>query len=205
MAKQRVYAVVSQKGGVGKTSLAVSLAIAEAAKGNRVLLADMDALQQSSCDWYDSRAVKLENLTVRPFKSVSDLAKESVGYDVVIADGAPHASSVTVALAEVADRIIIPTGTSMLDLKPSARLAFELIEKGIDRKKIVFALMKVTTKAEAVSARDALEEQKLKAVSILKVSTGYSQALDSGRALQEASHPSLREHAQKFIEALKNG
>ncbi|MNR31494.1 hypothetical protein D3C85_1490070 [compost metagenome] len=110
----------------------------------------------------------------------------------------------TIELAEVADKVIIPTGTSMLDLRPSARLAFELTEKGIDKKRIGFALMKVTTAAEAIGARDALAEQKLKALGAIKVSTGFSQALDDGRALQEASHASLREHANKLIEVLRN-
>lgn len=204
MAKQRVYAVVSQKGGVGKTSISVSLAVAHASEGKRVLLADLDASQQSACEWYESRSHKLDNLTVKAFKSVKELAVAAEGYDVVIADGAPHASAMTVELAEVADKVIIPTGTSMLDLRPSARLAFELIEKGIDKKRIGFALMKVTTAAEAVSARDALVEQQLKALGAIKVSTGFSQALDDGRALQEASHASLREHANKLIEVLKN-
>lgn len=205
MAKQKVYAVVSQKGGVCKTSISVSLAVAHALEGSRVLLADMDAAQQSACDWYASRPEKIETLTVAAFKSVKELAAAAKNYDVVIADGAPHASSMTVELAEVADRVIIPTGTSMLDLRPSARLAFELIEKSIDGKRIGFVLTKVTSSAEAISARDALTEQGLKALGAIKVSTGFSQALDNGRALQEASHASLREHAQKLIEVLKNG
>ncbi|MCY1367429.1 Iron-sulfur cluster carrier protein [compost metagenome] len=204
MAKQRVYAVVSQKGGVGKTSISVSLAVAHALEGKRVLLADLDAIQQSACEWYESRSHKLDNLTVKAFKSVKELAVAAEGFDVVIADGAPHASAMTIELAEVADKVIIPTGTSMLDLRPSARLAFELTEKGIDKKRIGFALMKVTTAAEAIGARDALAEQKLKALGAIKVSTGFSQALDDGRALQEASHASLREHANKLIEVLRN-
>lgn len=205
MAKQRVYAVVSQKGGVGKTSISASLAIAYAKEGKRVLLADFDASQQSACEWYESRTNKFDNMTVKAFRSVRDLAIAAEGFEIVIADGAPHASAMTVELAEVADKVIIPTGTSMLDLRPSARLAFELIEKGIDKKRIGFALMKVTTAAEAIGAREALTAQKLKALGMIKVSTGFSQALDDGRALQEASHSSLREHANKLIEVLKNG
>lgn len=205
MAKQKVYAVVSQKGGVGKTSLSVSLAISYASEGLKVLLADMDSAQKSACEWYESRVQQLENLRVLPFKSVKELAAAVAAnkYDVVIADGAPHASAMTLELAEVADKVIIPTGTSLLDLRPSARLAFELIGDGIDKKRIGFALMKVTTAAEAIGARDALNEQGLATRGALKVSAEFSQTLDAGKALQEAPHKSLRDHAQKLIEAIK--
>lgn len=204
---QKVYAVVSQKGGVGKTSISVSIAVAHATEGKSVLIADMDFIQASSSEWYGFREDKIENLDVVKCRTVKDVVKvlSSKHYDVVITDGAPHASALTLELAEVADVVILPTGTSMLDLKPSAKLAFEMIEKGVEREKILFALMKVTSKAEAISAKNALNEQNLVAKAALKVSTGFTQALDQGKSLQEASHPSLKEHAGKFIEALKNG
>ena len=199
----KVYAVVSQKGGVGKSSTAVSLGLSFALDGKKVLIADMDAIQKTSSEWYDIREEKLPNLVVKPFKNISDLAIFSKGFDIVIADGAPHASSLTLELAEVADRVIIPTGTSMLDLRPSARLALELIGQGVSAKKISMSLFKTQTDTETSSAAEALAEQGLRVAGNLKSSAGFSQALDAGRGLQEASHPSLKAAGIQYVQSLR--
>lgn len=199
----KVYAVVSQKGGVGKSSTAVSLGLSFALEGKKVLIADMDSIQKSACEWYESRAEQMPNLVVKAFKSISDLAIFSKGFDVVVADGAPHASAMTLELAEVADKVIIPSGTSMLDLRPSARLALELIAQGISPKKIGLSLFKTQTDNEASGAVEALSEQGLKVVGTLKASAGFSQALDAGRGLQEASHPSLKAAGIQYVQSLR--
>lgn len=199
----RVYAVVNQKGGVAKSAIAVSIALELAKAGHRVLLADLDTIQKSSCDWYASRAEKLENLVIKSFKGVNDVAKFSDGFDYLIADGAAHASQDTLDISERAHRIFIPTGSSMGDLKPSARLALELIRKGIDKNRIRMVLTKISTETEALTAKLALEEQGLKVFNrLIRQSPGYIATLDAGKALQECSFPSLRAHAQTFISEL---
>nr|QPB93778.1 parA [uncultured bacterium] len=200
---QKVYAVVSQKGGVGKTSTSYSLAVSFALEGKSVLLADFDSEQKSAVEIYESRATPIENLTVKFFKSVEDMAIFSRPYKIIVADGAPHASATTLALAGVADRIIIPTGTPMVDLRPAARLALELIDSGIERKRVRLALYKTLTPAETLSAHEALSEQDLKVAGSLKSSAAYASALDAGKALQEVSHPSLKDAAALYIERLK--
>lgn len=201
---RKVYAVLNQKGGAGKTSSACSLALSHAQEGQRVLLADMDRSQQrSSTQWYGSRAEPLENLTVKHFRSIADVAIYAKGFDVVVMDGAPNASDLTLEMAEVADKIIIPTGTPMFDLVPSARLALDLIESGIDAKKIYFTLFKTMSDAEVESATKALAKKGLQVCADLKVSLGYALALDVGKGLQEASHPSLREAGSLYVQGLR--
>ena len=57
MKKTNVIAVCNQKGGVGKTATAVSMSIALAHEGKKVLLVDFDSQGDStySLGWYDSR------------------------------------------------------------------------------------------------------------------------------------------------------
>ena len=201
---RKVYAVINQKGGAGKTSSACSLALSHAKEGQRVLLADMDRSQQrSATDWYNDRAEPLENLTVKHFRSIADVAIYAKGFDIVVMDGAPNASDLTLEMAEVADKIIIPTGTPMFDLRPSARLALDLIESGIDAKKIHFTLFKTMSDAEVESATQALAKKGLQVCADLKVSRGYALALDAGKGLQEASHPSLREAGSLYVQGLR--
>lgn len=199
---QKVILVANQKGGICKTTVAASLSVYYAKLGQKVLLADMDFLQQStSIDWYLQREKKLENLTVKEFRTVKALGAMAAGYDMVIIDGAPHASGLTLELAEVADKVIIPTCTPMIDLKPSARLGFELKNAGIED--IQFALIKTLSDAEAISAIAGLEEQAFDVSKVwLQASIGFANAMDSGLGLQETSHWSLRKKGKAFIDAL---
>lgn len=89
-----MIAVLNQKGGVGKTTLAVNLAAAAHLAGRRALVLDLDS-QGSAFDWFAARgeASKLAGLAVaRAPKVLSppklhDLAR---GYDLVLCDGPPH-------------------------------------------------------------------------------------------------------------------
>lgn len=200
---QKVYAVVNQKGGAGKSSTGYSLAVSFAQEGKSVLLADFDSEQKSSVGFYEARANKLDNLTVQFFKTVEDMAIAAKPYQIIIADGAPHASATTLALARVADKIIIPTGTFMVDLNPAARLALELIDSGIERKRVHLALFKTLSEAETQGAREALAELKLRVAGELKSSLGYAQALQAGKALQEVPYASLRDDAIAYMNGLK--
>jgi chromosome partitioning protein len=136
-----------------------------------------------------------------PFRTVKALGAAAAGFDVIIIDGAPHASGLTLELAGFADKVIIPTGSPMVELSPSVRLAFELKNKGITG--IQFALIRILSEAEAVSAREGLEEQKLDVAKIwLHAAIGYANAIDSGLGEQEAAHWSLRKRGKAFVESL---
>jgi chromosome partitioning protein len=84
-------AVLNQKGGVGKTSLAVNLGAAAHLAGRRTLIPDMDR-QGSAFDWISARreGSKLDGLAVvRADRAlpVARLREMSAGYDVVILGG----------------------------------------------------------------------------------------------------------------------
>ena len=61
----KVLAVLSQKGGVGKTTLATSLAVAAETAGKSVALIDLDP-QATASFWHDTRgkAVSYTHLTL---------------------------------------------------------------------------------------------------------------------------------------------
>lgn len=114
-----MIAVVNGKGGVGKTTTAVSLA-ALFAEGRRVLLVDADPQEAGSATWWLDR----EGTAEPPF----DLAKETDvgllgrlrdvdGYDVVVVDTPPRLDSAALsAVVGLADLTVCPTPPSALDL-----------------------------------------------------------------------------------------
>jgi chromosome partitioning protein len=113
-------AVVNQKGGCGKTTLATSLASAAHLRGSRTLLIDMDR-QGSALDWSAARAEgsKLAGLVVvkadkaLPLPRLREMAK---GYDTVVLDGPPRLGDVTRAACVASDVCVIPVRPGPFDL-----------------------------------------------------------------------------------------
>jgi chromosome partitioning protein len=111
-----VVAVLNQKGGVGKTTLATNLARSLHLEGLKVLLVDSDP-QGSARDW--GAAGNGELLPVvgldRPTLD-KDLKAVEGGYEWLIIDGAPQAHNLTVAAIKAADVILIPVQPSPYDI-----------------------------------------------------------------------------------------
>jgi chromosome partitioning protein len=113
-------AVLTQKGGAGKTTLSTSLAAAAHLGGARTLLVDLDA-QSSALDWSIQRAngSRLQGLAVAKADRALGLTRFrelSVGYGVVVLDGPPRLGDVTRAAAVAADVVLVPLQASALDL-----------------------------------------------------------------------------------------
>ena len=137
--------VVSQKGGVGKSTIARLLAREYAAAGWDVKIADLDIAQATSTNWKQRREQNgmQPEIAVEPFRTVSQALKHASVYDLIVFDGKPHSNRETLEIARESDLIVLPTGLSLDDLVPSVLLAHELVEADIQKDKIVFALCRV--------------------------------------------------------------
>ena len=85
--KPKVLAVLNQKGGSGKTTIAVNLAHAFRLQGNEVLLVDADP-QGTARDWSDSSEEGICPVIGIDRESLSrDLPNVAQPYDWVVVDG----------------------------------------------------------------------------------------------------------------------
>jgi chromosome partitioning protein len=105
-------AVLQQKGGSGKTTLAINLAAAAHLDGDRALVVDMDR-QASAFDWSAARrdGSPLDGLAVvRADRAIAlpRFAEISRGYDYVFLDGPPRLGDVTQSAAVAADVAVLP-------------------------------------------------------------------------------------------------
>ena len=115
-----------------------------------------------------------------------------------------HSMAGTLEIAQASDAVILPTGLSLDDLKPSILLAHELIEKSIPRYKLVFVLCRVGDRENEISEAKAYIKKAGYEVldGALPERTGYRRASDQGRAVSETTHPSLREKAERVAQSI---
>ena len=110
-------AIVSQKGGSGKTTLAVHLATAASAAGKVACIIDTDP-QATAAAWGDWRGGgDPEVITTPPSrlaKTIVDAAK--LGADVIVIDTPPHADAAAREAVKAADLVLIPTRPRAFDL-----------------------------------------------------------------------------------------
>jgi chromosome partitioning protein len=114
----KIVALVSQKGGAGKTTLALHLACAAQAGGLASAIIDLDP-QASAAAWHDSRAQEEPVVVPLPYTRLAhglEIARES-GADLVLIDTAPHSETAALAAARAADLVLIPCRLSILDLR----------------------------------------------------------------------------------------
>ena len=109
--------IQNQKGGVGKTTLAIHISHALALKGARVLLVDADP-QGSARDWAAARSDK------PPFSVIGldrptlhrDLPPLAIDYDHVVIDGPPRVSELARSAIIASDLVVVPIQPSPYDV-----------------------------------------------------------------------------------------
>lgn len=123
----KTIAIVSRKGGAGKTTIALHLAVAVEALGFSVAVFDLDP-QASAALWGDRRAESSPAVVPAQAPRLAALLAQAKAQeaDLVILDTAPHADGIAADAAAHADAILIPCRPSTLDLDAigaSVRLA----------------------------------------------------------------------------------
>jgi chromosome partitioning protein len=205
MAKPKVVGVLSQKGGVGKSTLCQLIAREAAVGGKHAKILDFDVKQMTSTDWVRARMEQdIEPaIEAEPAKNVDKALKHNKSYDIILLDGAPGAPKRTAELMPVCDLIILPTGASRADLVPSLALARRIADMKLTTDGPVFALCRVMTASEVAEARAAIGNAGFETLEgELVERPGYRQAQNLGRSPTETAFPSLNGKARRLARGI---
>jgi chromosome partitioning protein len=136
MLLMKTLGMLSRKGGSGKTTLAVHLAVLAQRAGRRTLLIDLDP-QHSAADWWRAREADTPQLVETEPGSLRDVldAARTDGVELVVVDTRPSAERDAVLVAGLSDLILVPTRPAILDLR--AILGTVDVIKGAARRSLI--------------------------------------------------------------------
>jgi chromosome partitioning protein len=115
-----VISVTNLKGGVGKTTIAVNVAVGFALKGYSVCLVDSDREQRSATEWRDNRDKPETEVTVVSISEkqfTSEIKTLRGKFDIVVIDGVPQLSELAQYMIGVSDLVLIPITPSLIDYR----------------------------------------------------------------------------------------
>lgn len=181
----KTLAIISQKGGSGKTTIAVHMAVCAVRQGYRTAIIDVDP-QGSAFDWYLSRDAQNELAAIQAqADQLAVLLKqaETGKADFVIIDTAPHSNSAAAIVAQLADYILMPCRPSRFDLKAIGSTAS--IAKLA--KTPAAAVINAAPRGKlAEEAKEALQQQRIEVLGpVLQQRAAYTHAVIDGRSVHE--------------------
>lgn len=113
----KTIAIISQKGGAGKTTVSIHLAVAAEERGLKTAIFDLDP-QASAATWADKRTKEAPAVVSAQASRLPGLLEQAAAQeaDLVIIDSAPNADAASLAAARAADVILIPCRPAAFDL-----------------------------------------------------------------------------------------
>jgi chromosome partitioning protein len=181
----QTLAFLSQKGGSGKTTLAVHTAVAAQEDGERVVIVDTD-LQKSATTWSDARQADTPAVAPVAAAALNDVmtASRDDAMTLCIIDTAPHAAPDAARVAALADFVVIPCRPTAFDLA-AAGSAVEIVKAAGAR--AVFVLSACPLRAPEIAETRAVLEGYGFPVAPVPISErrAFARAVASGRAVTE--------------------
>jgi len=153
-----IISFLNQKGGVGKTTLAINVAGELARKDKRVLVIDGDP-QGSALDWAAARdgdplfpVVALPRATIH-----REIDQLKTGYDFVVIDAPPRVTELAQSIIMASDIVVIPVQPSPYDVWAAEEIVQLLREYSIRKPDLIAAFAVNRKIANTAIGRDVAE------------------------------------------------
>lgn len=181
----KTVAIISQKGGAGKTTIALHLAVSATLQGCNTALIDLDP-QASAANWADRRSNELPVVLSAHASRLSHEIRrvEEMGGELLIIDTAPHSDSAALEAAKAADLIFVPCRPTILDIEAISNTLNLVRTTGTPIHVVMNAVAPQGN--EAAEAAEAISELNVGICPVyLRQRVAFSRAMINGNSAQE--------------------
>lgn len=187
----RVWSLVSQKGGSGKSTLSTQLAVVAQQHGEKVIIVDLDP-QGSAEVWRRVRGLEepgaIESLPDR-LALVIESAK-TLNVSMLILDTPPHSSEVAILAVRASDTIICPTQSSLFDIS-ALRDTINILEDCGAKNRAIAVINSLPTSGTKAAYDDAALPLTQMGIAVAPTGIGHRKAfvtaITQGRCVTEIS------------------
>ena len=115
----KVLTIASQKGGCGKSTLAIHIAVMAELNGYEVIIADLDPHSQTSTEWASERKQTTPVVVKADTDDINDLHNQAKkeGFNLLILDCPPYVDKVVTHATKISDFTLIPSQPRFADLR----------------------------------------------------------------------------------------
>lgn len=182
----KVVAVIAEKGGVGKTTVALTLAVAAVQAGRKVVVIDLDP-QATAAQWTDRREAEFPWVVATPAARLDATLASAKAQDIdfVVIDTPPHAGTDAVEAARRAHLVLMPVEPHLFTLETLPKLADLMRLAG--NPAMAFVISKAATQGrEAQDAVAYIEEKGFPVCPVrLHLRAAHRHASNLGQTAQE--------------------
>ena len=186
-----ILSILNQKGGTGKTTISVNLAVMYAQNRGGVLLVDADS-QGSAKAWAGIRPDHLEKVDIVGIATPNirrEIERLQRGYGVIIIDGGGRVTATARACVLVSDFILIPTMVSMPDVLATKQFFDEVIIEAAKIRPVAGAIVCTMVKQGTVFNTSGQEQIKQMGYPVLDAvlchRIVYQEAFSEGKGVVE--------------------
>jgi chromosome partitioning protein len=182
----KTIAIISQKGGSGKTTIAVHLAVCTVRAGKVAAIIDLDP-QASAVEWQSRRQADTPEVITSTPERLASLLKQANenGADLAIIDTAPHSDHAATIAADLADVVLIPCRPAAFDIA-AIGTTLNILKLTNAKERAVILLNAVPPRGSLTNeAEDGLSA--LAPVVPIRMAhrAAYSHAVNDGRSVEE--------------------
>ena len=182
----KTVAIISQKGGSGKTTIAVHLAVCAERARQRAAIIDLDP-QASALEWYSRRAAESPEVITAMPEQLSALLKQAKanGADFTLIDTAPHSDRAATLAADLADLVLIPCRPAAFDVA-AITTTLNILKLTQAKERAAILLNAVPVRGSLTDEAEAGLSTLLPVVPVrLYHRAAYSHAVNDGRSVEE--------------------